>query len=191
MRSAKLVVALLAAAMACGMGLPAAAVGGTGVDHVVVAAKLELSSSAIRANKPIPAEYTCDGADQSPPLSWNKLPYGTQTVALVVDDPDAPGGTWVHWVVYNLPTSIRELPPGIHAVSELPNGGRQGTNSFKRIGYGGPCPPQGTRHRYFFRLYALDTALDLAPGATKAQLMQAMEPHILGVGELIATYARQ
>jgi len=151
---------------------------------------MELTSTAFAQGEPIPRKYTCDGEDISPPLRWSDPPQGTQSFALIADDPDAPMGTWVHWVLYNLPAEARTLPEGIPAQAELPGGGQHGQNSWRRLDYGGPCPPSGT-HRYFFKLYALDTALDLDPGASKEQLLKAMEGHILAHAELMGTYARQ
>ncbi len=150
---------------------------------------LGLTSAAFKEGGPIPSRYTCDGQDVSPPLSWTQPPAGTKSLALISDDPDAPGKTWVHWVVYNLPPSARELPEAVRAEQELPDGTRQGTTDFGRIGYGGPCPPSGT-HRYFFTLYALDAALSLPPGATKQHVEAAMQGHILAHTQLIGTYRR-
>jgi Raf kinase inhibitor-like YbhB/YbcL family protein len=155
-----------------------------------VSMTVELSSPAFNQAEAIPEKYTCDGDDVSPPLHWQNLPDGTQSLALIVDDPDAPRGTWVHWVLYNLPATASELPENVAAGDAAPGGGSQGTSSFRRTGYGGPCPPGGT-HRYFFKLYALDTELDLAAGATKEALLAAMEGHVLGQGELMGTYARR
>lgn len=154
---------------------------------------LTLRSPSFAPNGSIPTKYTCEGDDVSPPLEWSDAPAGTKSFALIVDDPDAPDPkapkmTWVHWVVYNLPAVISALPEGA-AASALPAGARQGLNDWKRPGYGGPCPPIG-RHRYFFKLYALDTVLpDLGP-ATKAQVEQAMQGHVLGKAELIGTYEK-
>lgn len=149
-----------------------------------------ITSSAFAHGAMIPKEYTCDGKDVSPPLSWSDPPEKTQSFALIMDDPDAPMGTWVHWVIYNIPATARSLPEGIPTNADLPDGSRQGRNSWRRIGYGGPCPPSGS-HRYFFKLYALDTALTLASGATKEELLQAMEGHILAQAELMGRYARR
>ncbi len=137
----------------------------------------------------IPAEYTCDGADVSVPLQWEAVPEGTVSVAIICDDPDAPMGTWVHWVLFNLPAEANELVENIPAVETLPNGAMQGVSDFGRIGYGGPCPPGGT-HRYFFKIYALDTELGLQAGVNKRQLLKAMEGHILSQGQLIGKYKR-
>ena len=137
----------------------------------------------------IPARYTCDGEDVSPPLTWGEIPSGAKTLALIMDDPDAPVGTWDHWILYNIPVNLEGLPENYPAVGETPNGTRSGRNSWGRLGYGGPCPPSGT-HRYFFRLYALDRKLDLAPGATSGQVRAAMSGSILAEAELYGTYRR-
>jgi len=150
----------------------------------------QLTSSAFGAGQAIPAKYTCTGQDVSPPLSWTDPPPGTQSLALIMDDPDAPAGVWVHWVIYNLPVTSRGLPEAVPARQpELPDGSRQGVNSWNRSGYGGPCPPSGT-HRYVFKLYALDTVLSLPAVASKAQLLNAMQGHILAQAELMGTYAK-
>ena len=150
----------------------------------------ELTSTAFAPGEPIPQKYTCDGEDISPPLQWSDPPQGTQSFALICDDPDAPIGTWVHWVLYNLPAEARALPEVVPPDAELPDGSRHGQNGWRKLGYGGPCPPSGT-HRYFFKLYALDTVLDLAAGASKKQVLQAMEGHILAQTELMGVYTRQ
>jgi len=149
----------------------------------------ELTSTAFAAGESIPIQYTCDGEDTSPPLQWSDPPQGTQSLSLIADDPDAPVGTWVHWVLYDLPAGTRSLPEAVPPDADLPDGGQHGQSSWRRLGYGGPCPPSGT-HRYFFKLYALDTTLDLAAGANKKQVLQAMEGHILAQAELMGTYAR-
>lgn len=150
----------------------------------------ELKSSAFSANGDIPRQYTCEGPDVSPPLAWSAPPAGTESFSLIMDDPDAPVGTWVHWVLYDLPASTRELPEGVPRDSELASGARQGRNDFRRIGYGGPCPPPGPAHRYFFKLYALDGKLNLKAGATKAELLRAMAGHIKGQAELAGRFKR-
>jgi hypothetical protein len=150
----------------------------------------ELTSAAFAAGEPIPPQYTCDGEDISPPLEWSEPPAGTQSLALICDDPDAPVGTWVHWVLFNLPAGARALPEAVPSDADLSDGGRHGNNSWRRLGYGGPCPPSAT-HRYFFKLYALDTALDLAAGASKKELLGAMEGHVLAQAELMGVYSRQ
>ncbi len=151
---------------------------------------MQLMSSAFSEGHMIPAEYTCDGKGISPPLEWSDVPAGTKSLALISDDPDAPGGTWVHWVIYNLPSTLAGLQEKIPTKSKLPDGTLQGTNDFGRTGYGGPCPPGGT-HRYFFKLYALDQVLSLGPGATKAQLESAMKGRILAETRLMGTYRRR
>ncbi|WP_375539815.1 YbhB/YbcL family Raf kinase inhibitor-like protein [Cylindrospermum sp. FACHB-282] len=151
---------------------------------------MKLASSAFENNGLIPAQYTCDGADISPPLIWDEVPRETQSLALIVDDPDAPGKIFVHWVVYDIPPTAGQLPEQISSIKTLPNGGVQGKNDFGKFGYGGPCPPSGI-HRYFFRLYALDQKLRLAAGASKNQILAAMEGHVLASSELIGRYKRQ
>ncbi|MEH2309071.1 YbhB/YbcL family Raf kinase inhibitor-like protein [Nostoc sp.] len=146
--------------------------------------------SVFESNSQIPAKYTCDGADISPTLSWDEPPKETQSLALIVDDPDAPRYTFVHWVLYDIPPTVRQLPEHITATKTLPSAGVQGKNDFGKLGYGGPCPPSST-HRYFFKLYALDKNLGLPPGATKEQILQAMKGHILATAELIGRYQSQ
>jgi Raf kinase inhibitor-like YbhB/YbcL family protein len=138
----------------------------------------------------IPARYTCDGEDISPPLRWNNLPEGTRSLALIADDPDAPMGTFVHWVMYNIPPSPPNLPENIPPRGQLPNGALQGITHFRRIGYGGPCPPSGT-HRYYFKLWALDTTLNLKEGATKEEVLAAIRGHILGDSQIMGKYKRR
>ena len=153
-------------------------------------ASMELKSSAFQPGAMIPAKYTCDGEDISPPLNWSDPPAGTKSVALISDDPDAPVGTWVHWVMWNIPASTRALEENLPKKASLPNEARQGTTDFRRIGYGGPCPPSGT-HRYFFKLYALDATLNLPASTTKKDLENAMQGHILAQAELIGKYHRR
>jgi Raf kinase inhibitor-like YbhB/YbcL family protein len=148
-----------------------------------------LKSNVFSEGGMIPARYTCDGEDVSPHLTWSGVPEGTRSFAVICDDPDAPAGTWVHWVLYDLPPAVTELPDQVAPVRSPPVGGSQGTNDFKRIGYGGPCPPGGT-HRYFFRLYALDRMTGLPPGATRKQAVQAMEGHVLAEAQLTGRYRR-
>ncbi|MGJ3248935.1 MAG: YbhB/YbcL family Raf kinase inhibitor-like protein [Elainellaceae cyanobacterium] len=150
---------------------------------------MNLESAAFSQDGMIPSTYTCDGQDISPPLSWDAPPDGTESLALIADDPDAPSGTFVHWVLYNMPPDVQQLSEGA-TDSIASTGGVQGKSDFGKQGYGGPCPPGGT-HRYFFKLYALDTKLDLEPGATKADVVKAMEGHILANAELMARYSRQ
>lgn len=149
----------------------------------------ELTSAAFAAGEMIPRKYTCDGDDVSPPLWWKDAPENTLSFALISDDPDAPVGTWVHWVLFNIPGTATSLPEAMPAQDEFSDGTRHGRSSFGRNAYGGPCPPGGT-HRYFFKLYALDTLLDLAPGAGAQQVTQAMEGHVLGQTELMGRYSR-
>ena len=151
---------------------------------------LELTSTAFQEGATIPERFTGDGRNVSPPLKWQNVPAGTRTLALICEDPDAPRGTFTHWVVFNLPAESRELSEGVPAEATLPNGTAQGTNDFGKVGYGGPSPPPGKPHRYFFKLYALDHPLELQPGATKAQLLAAMKGHVLGEAQLMGTYAR-
>jgi hypothetical protein len=151
---------------------------------------MQLQSSAFPAGEPIPRQFTCDGNDISPPLSWSEPPAGTQSLALILDDPDAPAGTWDHWILFNIPAAVRSLPEGIPPDEVVEGIGTQGSNSWKRLGYGGPCPPQGATHRYEFRLYALDTVLALDPGTNKEDLEKSMSGHILAIGRLIGRYDR-
>jgi len=147
-------------------------------------ATLDLRTTAFKPGGHIPEKFTCDGPDVSPALSWSAPPVGTKSFALIADDPDAPAGTWVHWVAYDLPPELNHLPEGLAKHEAIREGGRQGQNDFGKIGYGGPCPPRGKAHRYFFKLYALDTMLDLKSGATKQDVEQAMKGHILNRAEL-------
>ena len=151
--------------------------------------EIKVTSRAFQEGGMIPRRYTCDGEDVSPPLAWTGVPEGTKTIALISDDPDAPMGTWVHWVLFNLPANIKELAEAVPADKELLSGAKQGRNDFRRIGYGGPCPQGGT-HRYFLRLYALDSVLDLAAGASKADLLKAIQGHVLAEGQLMGKYKR-
>jgi len=168
----------------------------TSVSHCGAAEKsgrsvMQLTSTAFNEGGPIPARYTCDGSDASPALKWSGVPNGARSLALIADDTDAPVGTWVHWVLYDLPAGASELAEDAPKSQYLPGGAKQGLNDFKRLGYGGPCPPAGKPHRYFFKLYALDALLDLKPGATKKEVEQAMEKHILAEGRLMGIYKRK
>lgn len=149
---------------------------------------LELSSPVIR-NQTIPPHYTCDGDNVSPPLQWGDAPPKTESLALIADDPDAPGGTFTHWVLFNIPADVTELPEDVRHDEILPNGARQGLNDLGKIGYGGPCPPGGT-HRYYFKLYALDTRLDLNPGASKEMVLDAIRGHVIAETEIVGRYSR-
>ncbi|MGD8901129.1 MAG: YbhB/YbcL family Raf kinase inhibitor-like protein [Desulfobacterales bacterium] len=150
---------------------------------------LVITSSAFSEGQAIPSLYTCDGPDVSPDLAWSGVPETAASLALICDDPDAPMGTWVHWVLFNIPADTDGLPAEIPSDGILENSACHGKNDFGRLGYGGPCPPGGT-HRYFFKLYALDTQLELDSGSTKAQLLEAMQGHILAEGQLMGTYSR-
>jgi Raf kinase inhibitor-like YbhB/YbcL family protein len=151
---------------------------------------LELKSLDFTAGGNIPKQFTCDGADLSPALEWTAPPAATQSFALIADDPDAPMGTWVHWVIFDLPAKLRALPQNFPKTEQSADGSRQGRNDFRKIGYGGPCPPPGKAHRYFFKLYALDAKLNLKPGATKKDVERAMQGHILAQGEYMGRYSR-
>lgn len=150
---------------------------------------LSLSSTAFAAGAFIPAVYSCTGRSISPPLIWSNAPTGTKSFALIMDDPDAPIGTFVHWVIYNIPASSKGLPEAVPANGQLADGSVQGSNGAGRAGYTGPCPPSGT-HRYFFKLYALDIVLSLSSRASKDQLLKAMQGHILAQGELMGTFSK-
>jgi Raf kinase inhibitor-like YbhB/YbcL family protein len=149
-----------------------------------------VKSSAFEAGAGIPKKFTCEGPDASPILEWSGTPPKTASFALIMDDPDAPAGTWVHWVLWNLPAGAHSLPEALAKGEQLDDGSRQGRNDFRKIGYNGPCPPPGKTHRYFFRLYALDVKLDLAPGATRQELDAAMKGHILGEAKYMGTFRR-
>jgi Raf kinase inhibitor-like YbhB/YbcL family protein len=149
-----------------------------------------ISSRAFPAGGPIPLHYTADGDDVSPPLEWAAVPAGTKTLSLVCEDPDAPGGTFVHWVVYNIPTSVVLFPEAFPPLRSLPNGTRQGVNDFGGIGYRGPAPPSGI-HRYFFKLYAASAVLDAEEGVRKAQLEKWLQRRIVGQAETMGTYGRK
>lgn len=147
---------------------------------------LTLESPAFIANALIPGLYTCDGLDRSPALTWRDAPAGTQSWALIMDDPDAPGGTWDHWLLFNMPAVLE----GLDEATELPAGAVSCKNSWGKTGYGGPCPPSGT-HRYIFKLYALDTQLSLDSSANKQALLNAMEGHVLASSQLTGLYKRE
>ncbi len=150
---------------------------------------MKLHSSAFDYDDSIPSQYTCDGRDVSPPLSWSDVPEGTTSFSLIVDDPDAPGRTWVHWVYVDLPSTVSSLPEALPSDEKPRLGGTQGRNDFRRIGYGGPCPPGGT-HRYVFTLYALDRELGLRPGALKSDVVEAMRGHVVAEATLVGLYSR-
>ncbi len=150
----------------------------------------QIESSGFDQGETIPTKYTCDGENVSPPLGWTDPPPTTKSIALILDDPDAPGGVFNHWVMFNLPAATTELAEGVPTDGELASGARQGTNSFGLVGYAGPCPPPGPGHRYFFKIFFLNKVLDLAAGATKAQVEAAMEGSIVGSSELLGRYSR-
>lgn len=150
---------------------------------------LTLSTKSFAPGGEIPRKYTCEGDNLSPELSWSEPPKGTQNFALIADDPDAPSGTFTHWVLYGVSTETRQLAEG-SSRGQLPAGASQGRNDFGKTAYGGPCPPPGKPHRYFFKLYALDTKLGLKPGASKQQLEQAMKGHVLAQSEVMGTFKR-
>lgn len=152
---------------------------------------IKITSPSFAEGQPIPSKYTCDGENISPPLNWDEVPEAAKSFALICDDPDAPGGTWVHWVLYDLPATVRSLGEGVETTEAVLHGSKQGINDFKRIGYGGPCPPAGALHRYYFTLYALDGELHLKAGATKSEVETAMKGHILSQGKLMGTYKRK
>jgi Raf kinase inhibitor-like YbhB/YbcL family protein len=151
--------------------------------------ELKLTSAAFKERQAIPRQCTCDGVNVSPPLEWSGVPKNAKTIAIIADDPDASGGTWVHWVLYNLPAENIGLVENLPATENLKAGGFQGKNDFGKIGYGGPCPPSGT-HRYFFKIYAVDAELPLPAGATKPEVEKAMQGHIVAQGQLMGTYGR-
>ena len=152
---------------------------------------IQITSAAFSEGQPISQKYTCQGSDFSPPLAWTNVPPNTKSLALIADDPDAPAGTWVHWVIYDLLATATELAENTPKSAQLPGGAKQGLNSWPRLGYGGPCPPPGKPHRYFFKLYALDTMLNLKPGVMKKDLLKAMEGHVLAEGQLMGIYQRK
>jgi Raf kinase inhibitor-like YbhB/YbcL family protein len=155
---------------------------------------LQITSTAFSEGQPIPAKYSCEGRDISPPLAWisqGGTPANIKSFALIMDDPDAPMGIWVHWVLYDLPANATGLPEDVAKTQVISNGAKQGLNTWPRLGYGGPCPPPGKPHRYFFKLYALDKMLDLKSGLTKKDLLKAMEGHVLAEGQLMGTYQRK
>jgi Raf kinase inhibitor-like YbhB/YbcL family protein len=153
--------------------------------------EIKLYSAAFKDGEFIPSKYTCEGSNVSPQIRWDEELKDVKSFAIIVDDPDAPGGDFVHWVIYNIPASVRELHEDVTPSRNISDQILLGTNSFGHIGYGGPCPPAGNPHRYFFRIYALNTVLHhLGSGAMKAQLLKAMQDHIIGEGELIGKYKR-
>ncbi len=157
---------------------------------MTISSSLKLASYSFEPGHEIPMKYTCDGNDISPGLSWEGAPDGTETFALIMDDPDAPGKTFTHWVIYNIPAERTELPEGVPAEKIVKKGCSQGMNDFKMMGYGGPCPPPGKPHHYRLHLYALDTILDVPSGASKNAILGAMKGHVLAETEIIGLYGR-
>ena len=151
---------------------------------------IQVFSPAFKGGGMIPSKYTCDGENISPALQWQGVPPAARSIAIISDDPDAPMGTWVHWVLFNLPAETEQLSEKIAAEATLANGAKHGTNDFRKLGYGGPCPPNGT-HRYFFKVYCLDIVLNEPAGITKRQLLDAMHGHVLANGQLMGKYKRQ
>ncbi len=151
---------------------------------------MNLTSTAFEAGETIPARYTCEAENVSPPLNWQSLPAGAQSLVLICDDPDASNGPWSHWVLYDIPIDVDELAEGLPREGRLPWGGAQGRNDMGNVGYDGPCPPYGSPHRYYFRLYAVDETLELTPGATRAQVLERIHDHVVGQTELMGRYAR-
>lgn len=150
---------------------------------------IKISSPAFQDGEMIPKLYSCEDKNISPPVNWDNVPTGTMSIAIIMDDPDAPVGTWVHWVIYNISPDTLKLEQAVPAEKVLPNGAYQGRNDWGRIGYGGPCPPGGT-HRYFFKIFALDTEPDLKPGMNKKELLKAIDGHIISEGKIIGKYKR-
>jgi len=174
--------------LCCAYSRPGSGRGEPAVPKGANSMALTLTSTAFADRAAIPKRYTCDADDLSPALQWTGAATETQSLALIVDDPDAPSGTWTHWLIWNIPPGAHQLPEGVPKTETLDNGAAQGRNDFRRIGYGGPCPPAGKPHRYFFKLYALNARLDLKPGASKADLEQALKAHILAQTQLMGTY---
>jgi Raf kinase inhibitor-like YbhB/YbcL family protein len=163
----------------------------TSADTILTKSKMTITSTAFHNDSTIPQKFTCQGEDISPELAWSGAPAETQSFALLCEDPDAPGGTYIHWVIYNIPTTERGLAENFPKRDKLPNGTRQGINDFKQMGYGGPCPPPGKAHRYYFKLYALDAMINIPGEATRDQLLNAMHGHILAEGETIGMYQKK
>lgn len=175
--------------LACSSRQPPAAQAPIATPNQEQKMEIKLTSTAFKEGEAIPRQYSCDGINVSPPLEWTGVPKSAKTIALVADDPDAPSGTFVHWVLYNLSAANIGLVENLPPTEGLRAGGFQGKNGFGKLGYGGPCPPTGT-HRYFFKIYALDAELPLKAGATKAEVEKAMQGHIVAQGQLMGTYSR-
>jgi len=184
---ARLAAAWIAVSMLAAVGL-AKEPGDTAAHHG--ASVFTLASRAFERGEPIPQVYTADGADISPPLAWHHAPSGTKAYVLVCEDPDAPGGTWVHWVLYDIPATLEALPENVPQARRVLGSARQGENDFGEIGYGGPAPPPGKPHRYFFTLYALDEVTGLEAGARKRTLLKRIKGHVLGTARVFGIYGR-
>jgi len=189
--NARAEVAGVVAALAGSACILVGAMSGLTATPVNEKATMQLTSTAFSEGQPIPENYTCDGKNVSPPLKWSEAPDATKSLVLIADDPDAPVGTWVHWVLYDIPVPVGALPEDLPKGQYTPEGAKQGLNDFKHLGYGGPCPPPGKPHRYFFKLYALDALLNLEPGARKREVERAMEKHVLAESRLMGTYKRK
>jgi hypothetical protein len=150
----------------------------------------KISSASFPNGGDIPKKYTCDGADISPELSWSEPPQGTKSFTIIAEDPDAPAGTWTHWVLFDVAEATTSLAENVNKIDELPGGERQGRNDFRKIGYNGPCPPPGKPHRYFYRIFALSEKLNLEPGTGKPEVEKAMEGRVLGQAEWMGKYQR-
>lgn len=151
--------------------------------------KIVLKSSILKESELIPEKYTCDGEDISPPLEWENIPEKTASFCIIMDDPDAPGGVFTHWIIFNIPKNYRSLPENFPKLPEFENGIKQGKNDFNEIGYNGPCPPKGSKHRYRFTIYALNKVLDIKSGVERREILKEIKNHILGIGELITLYS--
>ncbi len=152
--------------------------------------KISISTEAFKDGEEIPKKYTCWGSDTSPPLSWTGIPRETKSIVIVMEDPDAGKGTLVHWILFNVPPTMENLPEAIPKSENFPNGSRQGRTDFNEIGYGGPCPPPGKVHRYYFKIYALDKMLDLLPGSSIRQIYESIEGHIIAKGDIVGMFGR-
>ncbi len=150
---------------------------------------IKITSPVFKEGEPIPVRYSCNDVNVSPPLEWEDLPEDTESIALILDDPDAPGGTFNHWIIFDLPANTKSLPEHVMGRELMDDGSKHGFNDFGLVGYGGPCPPKGT-HRYFFKIYALDSKMDLPPLVRKDELLSAMEGHVLDQGELMGVFTR-
>lgn len=177
------------ACLSCGVLASCARQSPQNVPMPMAKSSIVLTSPGFKEGEMIPATYTCDGANISPPLNWSGVPHDAKSLVLICTDPDAPGGNWTHWLLWNMPSPARKLLEGFSQKTTLANGAVQGTNDWKKIGWSGPCPPSGT-HRYVFTIYALDTTLKLPPSTTKTKLLAALQNHALAQGELMGKYAR-